>query len=101
MIIKKNQYNLLNIIRIIPTQKNKILDYVYEHENEEIVQTYAVTKNEDNIIYLSPIQHFYFSILGERTIEKLEGRGYLSMEEFKEKYPDTNIEKIPQKTKKR
>lgn len=101
MLIKRNQCNILSNSRIIPSKRKEILDYVYERKDEEIVQTYEVTKNEEDIVYLSPLQHFYFSILGEKTIEKLEGKGYLSMEEFNEKYHGKSIEKIPQKIKRR
>lgn len=101
MIIKKGTYNFLQAIKLIRNEHKQILDYVYERQNEEDVQTYKVTKNEEDIILLSPIQHFYFSILGERTIEKLEGRGYLSMDEFNQKYGDFKIETAPQKKKRR
>ena len=68
----------------------QILNYAYERKDEEIVQTYVVTKENENIL-LIPLQKFYFSILGEKTIEKLTCRGYLSLEEVKEKYTDFKI----------
>lgn len=101
MIIKKGNYNLLQNFNLIRNQSKEILDYVYERQNEEDVQTYKVTKTEEDVILLSPLQHFYFSILGERTLEKLEGRGYLSMDEFNQKYGDFKIETAPQKKKRR
>ena len=101
MIIKKGSFNFLQNIKLIINEHKEILDYVYERQNEEDVQTYKVTRNEEDIILLSPLQHFYFSILGERTIEKLEGRGYLSMEEFYQKYDSYKIETTPQKQKRR
>lgn len=101
MIIKKGTYNLLQSIKLIRNQPKDILDYVYERQNEEDVQTYEVTKIDEDVILLSPLQHFYFSILGERTLEKLEGRGYLSMDEFNQKYSDFKIETAPQKKKRR
>jgi len=101
MLIKRNICNMLDGFKLITGKKKDVIDYVYERIEEEIVQTYEVTKTEEDIVYLSPLQHFYFSILGEKTIEKLEGKGYLSIEEFNEKYSGNTIEKIPQKTKRR
>lgn len=80
--------------------KSKILDYVYERQSIEDVQTYILTK-EDESFLLIPHNHFYFSILGEKTIEKLTSRGYLSMEELHEKYAAVTIKKKYIKTKKR
>lgn len=82
--------------------KNKlqILDYVYERQNIEDVQTYILVEENENLT-LIPKQHFYFSILGEKTIDKLVNRGYLSMEELKIKYSNNEIKKQKTKTKKR
>jgi len=92
---------MLNKFRLIKNSNNDILDYVYERQTDEDVQTYSVTKNDQDVILLSPLQHFYFSILGEKTIEKLEGRGYISIEEFYQKYEGYTVEKGPQKQKRR
>lgn len=81
-------------------EKPKIIDYAYERENMEDVQTYMVTK-ENEVIYLIPHHHFYFSILGEKTIERLIERGYLSIEELEKKYENNTIEKQLVKKKKR
>lgn len=80
--------------------KSKILDYVYERESIEDVQTYILTKENESFL-LIPQNHFYFSILGEKTIDKLTSRGYLSMEELYEKYSDVTITKQNVKIKKR
>lgn len=80
--------------------KQQILDYAYERQNEEDVQTYILTKQNDSLL-LIPHRHFYFSILGEKTIEKLIARGYLSIEEINQKYNNDRIEKQIVKTKKR
>ena len=78
-------------------KKLQVLDYVYEKENEEDIQTYILIKENETYL-LIPKQHFYFSILGEKTIDKLIARGYLSMEELYQKY--NNIEKQKTKLKK-
>lgn len=68
-----------------------ILDYAYQITNED-VETFLIIKNSDNSIGLMKDQHFYLTILGDRLIEKLEGRGYISMDEVKEKYPNIDIQ---------
>lgn len=80
-------------------KKLQVLDYAYEKENEEDIQTYILIKENETHL-LIPNQHFYFSILGEKTIDKLIARGYLSMEELYQKY-NNNIEKQKAKLKKR
>lgn len=80
--------------------KEKVLDYVYERQTIEDVQTYIV-KKENEMINLIPLQHFYYSILGDKTIDKLIGKGYLSMEEFNQKYNNIPIEQQAIKIKKR
>ena len=97
VIIKKHSYNKLGDTM---KEKSKILDYVYERESIEDVQTYILTKDDESF-FLIPQNHFYFSILGEKTIDKLTSRGYLSMEELNEKYTDVTITKQNIKTKKR
>lgn len=101
MIIKNKTYNMLNKCRLINNSKTEVIDYVYERQSEEDIQTYSAIRNEQDIILLSPLQHYYFSILGERTIEKLEGKGYLSIEEFNQKYEGSTVERAPQKQKRR
>lgn len=81
-------------------EKSKVLDYAYERQSAEDVQTYTLIKENETLL-LIPDQHYYFSILGEKTIEKLVARGYLSVEELHEKYANDTIEKQPIKTKKR
>lgn len=81
-------------------EKHKILDYVYERQNEEDVQTYTLIKEKESLL-LIPDQHYYFSILGEKTIEKLVVRGYLSMGELQKKYTNEEIKKQAVKVKKR
>ena len=97
VIIKNISYNELGDTM---KKKTNIIDYAYERENIEDVQTYIVTK-EKEFLYLIPHRHFYFSILGEKTIEKLVERGYLSMEELEKKYENNKIEKQIVKKKKR
>lgn len=95
--IKNISYNTLGdkMKKRIPAP---ILEYVYEREDSENIQTYFLIKSESTLLLISH-QHFYFSILGEKTIEKLTARGYLSIEEVKQKYNIDFIEK--QKIKKR
>lgn len=97
VIIKNISYNELG-----DTMKKKleILDYAYERKSQEDIQTYILTKEEDSLL-LIPHQHFYFSILGEKTIENLIVRGYLSIDELNQKYENNKIEKQNIKTKKR
>lgn len=68
---------------------NKSLDYVYEIL-EDVVKTYEIQKIENQLFCILN-GHYYLDILGERTIEKLRGRGYLSMEEACYKYQVTEI----------
>ena len=81
-------------------QALQILEYVYERKNIEDVQTYLLVKT-DSELFLTPLQHFYFSILGDKTIDKLVARGYLSIEEIKQKYQIDSIKKQNIKIKKR
>lgn len=81
-------------------EKPKVLAYAYERQNIEDVQTYILVREKESLL-LIPDRHFYFSILGEKTIEKLVARGYLSMEELNEKYANDTIQKQNIKTKKR
>lgn len=62
-----------------------ILDYAYEIKNNEDVNTYAIQEQNGQIIRHF-MDHYYLFVLGEKTIEKLRGRGYLSMEEVYQKY---------------
>lgn len=64
--------------------EEKILDYVYEIVEED-VNTYMLWQKDD-IIYRVFRDHYYWSVLGEKTIDKLRGRGYLSLEEAYQKY---------------
>lgn len=71
--------------------KKQILDYVYDiHENEEI-QTYSIIKEENDSIQALESDRFYLSIYGDAFIQKLEGKGYISMDEAKEKYQTLDI----------
>ncbi len=71
-------------------QADNDLDYVYEVINQHDVNIYMIQKNM-NQIYRVFCGHYYYEILGEKTIEKLIGRGFLSMEEAYIKYGVTEI----------
>ncbi len=66
------------------------LDYAYEIKNNEDVNTYAIQEQNGQIIRFF-MEHYYLFVLGEKTIEKLRGRGYLSMDEIYQKYQVTEI----------
>ncbi len=66
--------------------KEVFLCYTYQVANDEYVDTYEMQRRGEKIVSTF-IQRFYLDRLGkERTIENLQGRGYLSMEEFCQKY---------------
>lgn len=69
---------------IKPKSESKFLDYIYEIDGED-VNTYILCQSEESIYRISR-DHYYWSILGEKTIDKLRGRGYLSLEEACQKY---------------
>ena len=73
------------------------LDYIYEID-ESYINTYGIIKKDD--YYREFIERYNYYILGERMIEKLIGRGYISYEKAVKKY---NVMKIkiqkPEKTK--
>lgn len=69
------------------------LDYVYDIK-EDYINTYGIVK--EDIYYKEYINHYNYYILGDKMIEKLRGRGYISYDETLKKY---NVSKI--ETKKR
>jgi len=75
------------------------LDYAYEMVDSENVYTYEIRKKEDAICRIF-CTNYHFSILGEKTVEKLRGRGYLSMEEIYQKYGVVEVPIIEQSKKK-
>lgn len=70
--------------------ENNVLCYAYELFNEEDVYTYQIEKRNEELIRIR-MEHYYYFILGEKLIEKLKGRGYVSMEEVYQKYQVTEI----------
>lgn len=67
-----------------------LLDYAYETKKEEVF-VYKI-KEIDGEIFRIFINHYYMGILGEeRTIEKLRGKGHISMEEVYSKYQVLDI----------
>lgn len=81
--------------------QSPILDYAY-NIIEDDVQTYLVVKNKDTSISIIEHQHFYLAILGDRLIQKLEGKGYITLDEVKQKYQISDIkEKTKVKNKKK
>lgn len=80
---------------------SQVLDRAYEIINDD-VRTYLVIKSKDNTISIIEHQHFYLQILGDKLIQKLEGKGYLPLKEIEQKYEITIMrkkDKIKQKKK--
>lgn len=79
--------------------KNQILNYFYILE-DDYIKTYGVIQKEKKF-YKILINRFNYDIYGEKIIEKLRGRGYLSKKECDEiyGYELINLEKV--KTKKK
>ena len=71
---------------MIEKYKYERLDYIYIIE-DEYIKLYGVIKKE-NSFYKIFIEQFNYHLYGERMIEKLKGRGYLSEIEANIKYPD-------------
>lgn len=67
------------------------LDYIYDIY-DSYINTYGIIKEDK--YYKEYINHYNYDILGERTIEKLKGRGYISEKEALKKY---NINKLETK----
>lgn len=73
------------------------LDYIYEID-ESYINTYGIKK--EDTYYKEYINHYNYYALGERMIEKLKGRGYISYDEALKKYNVIEIkEKKLEKTK--
>lgn len=72
-----------------------IIDYAYEIYNEEEVQTYLIVKGENDTIQACKYCTFYLSMYGDALLQKLEGKGYLPMNEIKEKYTLSEIQVHP------
>ena len=64
--------------------KNRILNYFYILE-DDYIKLYGIIQ-KDNLFYKIYLQRFNYDIYGERIIEKLRGKGYLSSKECIEKY---------------
>lgn len=74
------------------------LDYIYDIY-DSYINTYGIIKEDK--YYKEYINHYNYDILGERTIEKLRGRGYISEKEALKKYDINKLEiKKHTKTKK-
>ena len=74
------------------------LDYIYDIY-DSYINTYGIIKEDK--YYKEHINHYNYDILGERTIEKLKGRGYISEKEALKKYDINKLEtKKHTKTKK-
>lgn len=74
------------------------LDYIYDIY-DSYINTYGIIKEDK--YYKEYINHYNYDILGERTIEKLKGRGYISEKEALKKYDINKLEiKKHTKTKK-
>lgn len=71
---------------MIEKYRHEILDYVYIIE-DEYIKLYGVIKREE-IFYKILLEQFNYILHGERMIEKLSGRGYLSEIESNIKYPN-------------
>lgn len=61
-----------------------MLDYVYEID-DLIIKTY-ILRQDDSEYYLEKFRNYHYSILGDMMIYKLTCRGYISIDEAKEKY---------------
>ena len=73
------------------------LDYIYEID-ESYINTYGII--QENTYYKEYINHYNYYTLGERMIEKLIGRGYISYEKALKKYNVIEIKiQKPEKTK--
>lgn len=73
------------------------LDYIYEID-ESYINTYGII--QENTYYKEYINHYNYYTLGERMVEKLRGRGYISYEEALKKYNVNKLEtKKQEKTK--
>lgn len=66
--------------------KNDIIDYVYIIE-DEYIKLFGIIK-KDNIFYKIFLEQFNYHLYGDRIIEKLNGRGYLSEMDAIIKYPN-------------
>lgn len=77
---------------------NEIIDYYYLLENDYI-KTYGIIQRECKF-YQVYLDHFNYLIHGERMIEKLRGRGYLSEIECKKKY-GTDISTLEELSKRK
>ena len=64
--------------------KKEIVDYFYTLE-DYYIKTYGIIKKDDTF-YKIFLDQFNYYMYGERLIEKLRGRNYLSKEECIEKY---------------
>ncbi len=104
LLYKVNLYNSLffsyNEIGDVMFQKQKnqndILCYAYEIVNSEDVNIYKIRRSDEQIVR-TLIDHYYLFVLGQKTIEKLQWRGYLSMEEVYQKYQVTEIPIVEEK----
>ncbi len=76
--------------------QNDILCYAYEIVNSEDVNIYKIRRSDEQIVR-TLIDHYYLFVLGQKTIEKLQWRGYLSMEEVYQKYQVTEIPIVEEK----
>lgn len=63
----------------------QLLDKFYILE-DDYIKLYGVIK-KDNIFYKIYMDRFNYLMYGDRLIEKIRGRGYLSYQECQEKYP--------------
>lgn len=69
------------------------LDYIYEIE-DSYINTYGLLKEDK--YYMFYLGHYNYYILGEKMIEKLIGRGYITKDECLKKY---GIEELEKKSK--
>ena len=74
------------------------LDYIYEID-ECYINTYGIVKKDE--YYKEFINHYNYYMMGERMIEKLVGRGYISYDEALEKYNVSKIKTIEKEKTKR
>lgn len=82
---ESTSYHLVgDIVNNYQIYRNEIIDCYYLLENDYI-KTYGIIQREFEF-YQVYLDHFNYLIHGERMIEKLRGRGYLSEIECKKKY---------------
>ena len=95
-------YNLLgDTMNLYEKYKDEILHYTYFYE-DFYIKTYAIIKKDTYYkIYLNRFNYLWH---GDMILEKLQGKGYIPIDDVLEKYglswiPDYNDPKIIEKKK--